>query len=205
MPVLCQRADGSWCFAKASIRGAIVTFQLTERGVARLREAGVEPGGKFPLRLLLALYRPGDAFTLKGGTGPKAGYHEAEQFQFGFEENTAAEPLFPACTDTGSMDDLHLVVVAEADGVPVVKLLCPERRAAVAARTTLSLPLPLATLDALSRLTQLGKLPPGSEVVRTLREHLTEDLSAAWEAFRRQRGHRQAGLGLGLAGELGLG
>lgn len=54
MPVFYQRTDGSGCYAKASIQGSIVTFQLAERGVARLREAGLEPGGKFPLRLLLA-------------------------------------------------------------------------------------------------------------------------------------------------------
>jgi hypothetical protein len=64
--------------------------------VARLREAGVEPEGKFPLRLLLALYRPGDAFTLKGGTGPKAGYTEAEQFVFGFEETRRGQTVFMA-------------------------------------------------------------------------------------------------------------
>jgi hypothetical protein len=52
---------------------------LTRR---KLREAGVEPNVKFPLRLLLALYRPGGAYMLKNGTGPKAGYHEAQQFDF---------------------------------------------------------------------------------------------------------------------------
>jgi len=67
------------------------------------------------------------------------------------------------------------------------------------------LPLLLVTMDALSLLTRLGKLPPDSELVRTLREHLTGDLSAAWATFRRQRAQRQAGLGLGLPGELGLG
>ena len=82
MPVFYQRSDGSGFYAKACIQGSIVTFELTERGAAKLREAGVESGGKFPLRLLIVLFRPGDAFTLKGGTGPKAGYHEAEQFSF---------------------------------------------------------------------------------------------------------------------------
>jgi hypothetical protein len=61
MPVFYQRTDGSGFYAKACIQVSIVTFQLTARGAARLREAGVDSGGKFPLRLLMALYRPGDA------------------------------------------------------------------------------------------------------------------------------------------------
>lgn len=105
--MLYQRSDGSGCFAKASIQGRIVTFQLTERGVAR-------------------------------------------------------------------------------GGQAAAKLLCPERRAAVAATTTLSLPLPLATLDALALLARLGKLPPGSAVVRTLRERLAEESRAGWDARRRR-------------------
>ncbi|MCU0771429.1 MAG: hypothetical protein MUE94_06620 [Verrucomicrobia bacterium] len=204
MPVLYQRTDGSGFYAKASVQGSIVTFQLTERGVARLREAGVEPGGKFPLRLLLALYRPGDAYTLRGGTGPKAGYHEAEQFMFGFDENQAAETLFPACAVSGSRDDLHLVV--SEDGSPAVaRWLGPDARAALEGRTLLSLPLPLVTLDALARLEALGKLPAGSETVRTWRQWLADDLGAAWAEFRRANAQKQAGLGLNLPGELGLG
>ena len=204
MPVFYPRADRSGFYAKASIQGSIVTFQLTERGVARLREAGIEQGGKFPLRLLLALYRPGDAFTLKGGTGPKPGYNEAEQFVFGFEENRAAEPLFPVCAVNGSHDDLHLVV-SEDGGQPLARWLGPEARAAVAGRTLLSLPLPLVTLESLARLEALGKLPAGSAPVRVWRQWLAVDLSAEWEKFRRARARKQAGLRLDLPGELELG
>ncbi len=165
--------------------------------MARLREAGVESGGKFPLRLLLALYRPGDAFTLKGGTGPKAGYSEAEQFVFGFEENRAAEPLFPLCAVHGSQDDLHLVV-SEDGGPPVIRWLGPEARATLAGRTLLSLPLPLVTLEALARLEALGKLPNGSEPVRVWRQWLADDLSAEWAQFRWAQARKQAGLRLDL-------
>ena len=112
MPVFYQRTDGSGFYAKACIQGSIVTFQLTARGAAKLHEAGVEAGGKFPLRLLMSLYRPGDAFTLKGGTGPKAGYHEAEQFAFGFEENQSAEPLFPAAGRISSAITAHTASAA---------------------------------------------------------------------------------------------
>jgi hypothetical protein len=99
MPVFYQRTDGSGFYTKACIQSSIVTFQLTPRGAAKLREASVEAGGKFQLRLLMALYRPGDTYTLKDGTGPKAGYREAEKLAFGFEENQTAEQLFPACSE----------------------------------------------------------------------------------------------------------
>ena len=204
MPVFYQRTDGSGFYAKACIQGSIVTFQLTERGAARLREAGVDTGGKFPLRLLLALYRPGDAYTLKGGTGPKVGYHEAEQFTFGFDENRSAEPLFPVCSETGSHDDLHLVVCDDG-GQSAAKLLSPERRAAVAAKTTLSIPLALVSLENLSRLEALGKLPAASEVARALRQWFADDLNAEWEKFRQLKAQRHAGLRLDIPGELKLG
>ncbi len=204
MPVFYQRTDGSGFYAKACIQGSIVTFQLTARGAAKLREAGVESGGKFPLRLLMALYRPGDAFTLKGGTGPKAGYHEAEQFAFGFEENQSAERLFPACSETGSYDDLHLVVYDDG-GKATAKLLCPSARAAVAAKVTVNLPLALVSLESLARLETLGKLPADSETVRSLRRSLADDLSAEWDAFRLLKARRQSGLGLDFPDELKLG
>ena len=204
MPVFYQRTDGSGFYAKACIQGSIVTFQLTARGAAKLRGAGVESGGKFPLRLLMALYRPGDAFTLKGGTGPKAGYHEAEQFSFGFEENQHAERLFPACSETGSYDDLHLVVYDDG-GQVTAKLLCPAARARVATTTTLSLPLALVSAESLPQLETLGKLPAASDTVRALRQSLVDDLSAEWEAFRRLKGQRQSGLGFDFADELKLG
>ena len=204
MPVFYQRTDGSGFYAKACIQGSIVTFQLTARGADKLREAGVEAGGKFPLRLLMALYRPGDAFTLKGGTGPKAGYHEADQFAFGFEENQSAERLFPACSETGSYDDLHLVVCDDG-GKATAKLLCPQSRAKVAGKTTVNLPLALVSLESLARLETLGKLPLDCDVVRSLRQSLADDLSAEWDTFRRLKAQRQSGLGFDFPDELKLG
>ncbi len=204
MPVFYQRTDGSGFYAKACIQGSIVTFQLTARGAAKLREAGVEPCGRFPLHLLMALYRPGDAFTLKGGTGPKAGYHEADQFTFEFEENQSAERLFPACSETGSYDDLHLVIYDDG-GKVTVKLLCPEARMKVASKATLNLPLALVSLESLSRLEILGKLPADSEMVRSFRQSLADDLSAEWEKFRQLKAQRQSGLGFDFPDELKLG
>ena len=152
----------------------------------------------------MSLYRPGDASTLKGVTGPKAGYHEAEQFAFGFEENQNAERLIPACSETGSYDDLHLVIYDDG-GKLTPKLLCPEARIKVVSKATLNLPLALVSPESLARLETLGKLPTDSEVVRSLRQSLADDLSAEWEKFRQLKAQRQSGLGLGFNDELKLG
>ena len=152
----------------------------------------------------MALYRPGDAFTLKGGTGAKAGFHEAEQFDFSFAENQSAERLFPICAETGSYDDLHLVV-ADAGGGATAQLLGPTARAKLAGVTTLSLPLALVSAENLARLEALGKLPEASEVIRALRQSWAEDSSAEWAAFRQLKGQRQAGLGFAFGDELRLG
>jgi hypothetical protein len=204
MPVFYQRTDGSGFYAKACIQGSIVTFQLTDCGARQLHEAGIEPGAKFPLRLLMALYRPGEAYTLRGGTGPKAGYHQADQFSFSFEENQSAERLFPACSETGSYDDLHLVVY-EDGGIGTAKLLCPQARATFGNKATLSLPLALVSLDSLARLESLGKLPTKNEVVRSLRQSLADDLTLEWEKFRQLKAQRQSGLKLDFSDELRLG
>src|SRR5438105_1991063 len=106
MPVLKSRTDGSGQYIHASVRGAVVTFQTTARGVERLAAAGVRPGERFPLRLLADLTRDGDAFTRRGGVD----FYEAEQFQFDFGESKESESLFPACAVTGKFEDLHLVM-----------------------------------------------------------------------------------------------
>jgi hypothetical protein len=131
-------------------------------------------------------------------------YHEAEQFAFGFEENQSAGRLFPACSETGSYDDLHLVVY-EDGGKTTAKLLCPQARAKVAATTTVSLPLALVWAETLARLETLGKLPVDSDVIRALRQSLADDLSAEWEAFRQLKAQRQSGLGFEFGDELRLG
>ena len=47
-------------------------------------------------------------------------------------------------------------------------------------------------------------MPAEDATVRNLRDALTADQSASWEAFRRETAQRQAGLGLDLPDELGL-
>ena len=49
------------------MRGAVVTFQTTQRGVEKLAAAGVQSGVRFALRLLADLTRTGDARTALSG------------------------------------------------------------------------------------------------------------------------------------------
>ena len=44
MPVLKSYADCSGYYIHASVHGAVVTFQTTQRGVEKLAAAGVQPG-----------------------------------------------------------------------------------------------------------------------------------------------------------------
>ena len=67
MPRLHQYKARDNCYLLTSIKGAVITFQLTMQGERRLREAGVIPDQSFPRALLLDLCRTGDAFT--GGSG----------------------------------------------------------------------------------------------------------------------------------------
>src|SRR4051812_11200873 len=105
MPTLRAYNDGSGCYIKASVHGAVVTLQTTRRGIEKLAAAGVLPGGSFNLRLLADLTRTGDAYTHHGGVER----YEAEQFEFDFKESEDSQALFPACAVTGTFDDLHLV------------------------------------------------------------------------------------------------
>lgn len=201
MPVLESKPAGGF-YAKAKIKGVVVTFHLTALGQKRLLDAGIQSGGKFPLALLADLARQGHAWT-PPSVARKTGIFYAQQFDLNLAGDEAAEPLFAACTDDGSYDDLHLIAW-ESKRKPVVELLCGSCRAARSEPFTLSIPLPLLSLAALTQLEAQGKLAPGDPVGRGLREAFTADLSATWEAFRRQTAQRQSDLGFAMPDELRL-
>ena len=83
MPALKAYTAGSGHYIHASVRGAVVTFQTTKRGVEKLTAAGVQSGARFALRLLADLTRTGDAYTHHGGVE----FYEADQFEFDFKES----------------------------------------------------------------------------------------------------------------------
>jgi hypothetical protein len=199
MPVLKSYTDGSGCYIHASVRGAVVTFQTTQRAVERLTAAGVQPGTRFPLRLLADLTRDGDAYTRRGGVE----FYEAEQFEFDFKESEESKALFPACAVTGSFDDLHLVA-HDVGGELRVALLAPSARAAIAGGVRLSVPLTILSPAALTTLESSSQLPAGTAAIVALRRWYAEGASVEWERLRREREQRQQGFAFDVPGELKL-
>ena len=199
MPVLKSYTDGSGHYIHASVRGAVVTFQTTKRGVEKLTAAGVQAGARFPLRLLADLTRTGDAYTRRGGVE----FYQAEQFEFDFKESQESEALFPACAITGTFDDLHLVL-HEIDSETRTELLAPSARTALTGCIKLSVPLSILSPSVLTTLETTGQLPEGTAAVAALRRWYAEDASTEWDRLRREREKRQQGFSFDLPGELKL-
>jgi len=202
MPLLEPKSGGGFC-AKATIKGVVVTFHLTPTGQKWLLDAGVQTGKKFPLALLADLARQGYAWT-PSSIADKTDIAFAQQFDLNLAGDEAAERMFTACADCGGYDDLHLVVWQSAKRGRVA-ILCGSCRSALAERCSLSVPLPMITLESLSQLEAQGKLPAQSQILLALRRCLANDLSAEWEKFRRSKGQRQRALRLELPDELKLG
>lgn len=202
MPIL-EPKPGGGHDAKATLRGVVVTFHLTAQGEKRLFDSGINPGVKFPLALLADLAQQGLAWTSPSANAAKAGIHFAQQFDLNLAGDETAERLFPACSEDGSYNDLHLVAWKAGPALSA-KLLCGECRLALRHRALLSVPVSVLSLNILSLLESQGKLPAGSPVTIQLREAYRADLAADWERFRRQSTTQQVDLGLALPGELGL-
>src|SRR4030067_1591680 len=109
MPVLHKYKEKDEHYILTSIKGNIVTFQLTAEGQKKLLSAGILPGKTFVRSLLLDLYRSGDAYT--HGTGPGKGMVKVDprQMELDFSHDPEPESMFPSCAGCSSMGDLHLV------------------------------------------------------------------------------------------------
>ncbi len=191
MPVLKSYKNAEGHYILASVRGSMITFQLTDRGYARLLEIGIGDGSRFHLSLLADLTRQGDAYT--GGRG--VAYHEAEQFEFTFDtaESKESEDLFPACKVTGRFDDLHLVAYKEGEQIGA-QLLTPEAISTLTGNIHLSVPITILDQGALDWLESSGHVPQGSEVIQMLKDWFRRETSAEWERIKKARtvGRQQA-------------
>mgnify|MGYP000946242290 CR=1 FL=1 len=202
MPVLKSYKNADGHYILASVRGSLITFQLTTRGYDRLSEIGIKDGARFHLGLLADLTREGDAYT--GGRGNT--YHEAEQFEFTFDtaESKESEAMFPACKVTGRFDDLHLVAF-KAEEQLGAQLLAPEAVSSLNGSIQLSMPITLLNLAAIDWLESSGHLPEASEVSQALRDWFRKEASAEWDRLRKSRNTgRQQALGLDTPDELEL-
>lgn len=187
MPVLHQYVSGDGHYAKAWINGSIVTVQITDEGLARLEEESIADGEKFPLALLIDLLATGLAYTGGGGSADKVDYHEAEQFVFGFEENTSAEKDLPVCEESGRFGDLHLVT---HQGKTHTQLLAPEA-ASLCKEVTLSIPLDLLSGRVLDRLLAADRVDVDAPCITTLRDFFERHRGDAWVEHRCALGQQE--------------
>jgi len=183
MPILHQYAASTGYYAKACIRGNVVTFQLTETAQKELLEIRLADGSKFPLRVLINFMRRGEAFT-RSGVEP-LNRKEAANRTYDFPDDEIAENLLPACSVSGAFDDLHLVVWQHGTKSEA-RLLSTVPRSKLQQGVSLSVPLPLLNLQALKNLQKMGKVPQ-SEDIQFLRAWYEHDNDGQWDVIRQRR------------------
>ncbi|MEO6909255.1 MAG: hypothetical protein ABI210_15345, partial [Abditibacteriaceae bacterium] len=140
-------------------------------------------GSKFPLRVLINFMRRGEAFT-RSGVEPLP-QREAEHPTYDFHDDQFAENLMPTCSVTGAFDDLHLVVWQQGS-TSEAQLLSTVPRNKLQHAVSLSIPLPLLSLQALKNLQKMDKIPP-SEDIQFLRAWYQHDNDAQWDVIRQRR------------------
>ena len=190
MPRLHQYRNKNAAYILTSIRGAVVTFQLTPEGEGKLRAAGIHPGNQFPRAILLDLYRTGDAFTRGSGAEEAA---LTSQIELDFTNDPDPETAFPACDVCRSVNDLHLTLTGTA-GDLVAQLQCTACRAIPAARPDTSIPVALLARPILSRLFQLKPVTAKGTNVKQFEELLRAEFESKWDALRKRRGPSQESL-----------
>ena len=126
MPVLHHYRGRNEHYVLTSIRGNIITFQLTQTGEQRVKAAGIQSGETFGRALLLDLYRSGDAFTHGTGPGEEISKTDSRQMEFDFKNDPDPESLFPTCANCSSPVGLHLVEVKEKEDL--ASILCTDCR-----------------------------------------------------------------------------
>jgi len=194
MPLL-RRQGPKDAVAVTKDKERVLAYNLTPAGLRRLRESGVRIGSRFPSSILASLIRTGDAHS------PHAA--EAQGQALLFTSDTTADEL-PRCALTGSIADLHLVVVQGFGHSAVAHLLSPEARIDLRRLTTLSVPIWMLQSRLLDQLEASGSVPQSTEAVEALRQWLKRDYEEAWQKLAKSNA-RQADLNLGPAeGELPL-
>src|SRR5262249_28440046 len=201
MPRLHQYKARDNCYVLTSIKGAVITFQLTMQGERRLREAGIIPDQSFPRALLLDLCRTGDAFT--GGSGVGEPIAESlNQLELDFAHDPDPETSFPCCDDDGSLDDLHLSLVRDQGGL-AAKLQCPHCRDVTSHTLDTCIPLRLVNLGFFGSLFEIKPVSKKYDGVQRYENLLRSEFESKWEELRKLRGSSQRGLfETGLGGEL---
>lgn len=203
MPRLHQYRNQENCYVLTSIRGTVITFQLTPEGQRKLKDAGVAPEQIFSRGLLLDLCHTGDAYT--GGSGVSEPMADSlNQLELDFAQDPDSETLFPFCDDCASLDDLHLSLVRE-QGALAAKLQCAHCRDVTSHTLDTCIPLRLLTLTVFGRLLEIRSVTKKYEGVDRFENLLGSEFESKWEELRKFRGAFQESLfKTGLKDELNL-
>jgi hypothetical protein len=176
MPKLHKYKDRDEYYVLTSIRGSIVTFQVTAEGHKKLSEAGVRSGQRFNRFLLLDLYRSGYAYT--GGGGLKIA---SAQGELDFSDDPEPESMFPRCSACLSHDDLAIIEIR--DEKHYATILCARCRPKKAPFVDASIPLPLMTKTLLNKFLTIRGINETDESVAHYKELLHQEFTKKWEAL----------------------
>lgn len=182
MPVLHKYKDKDEHYILTSIKGNIITFQLTTEGQKRLLSAGIIAAKTFERGLLLDLYRSGDAYT--HGTGPGEGIPKVDprQMELDFSHDPEPESMFPSCAGCSSLGDLHFVEEIKGKEHCAI-ILCPNCRAKKTANIDTSIPLPLVTRGILKRLLEMKSIQKIDSSVLSYKELLDKEFQGKWDVL----------------------
>jgi hypothetical protein len=190
MPILHKYKEKDEHYILTSIKGNIVTFQLTAEGQKKLLSAGILPGKTFVRGLLLDLYRSGDAYT--HGTGPGKGMLEVDprQMELDFSHDPEPESMFPSCGNCSSVGDLHLVEEVKGKDHHAV-ILCAECRIRKSVTIDTSIPLPFVTRGILNRLVEMKTIEKIDSSVSSYKELLDKEFQSKWDVLARKKSGKQ--------------
>ena len=182
MPVLHKYKDKDERYVLTSIKGNIVTFQLTVEGQKKLLSAGIIAGRTFERGLLLDLYRSGDAYTHGTGPGKEMIEVDLRQMELDFSHDPEPESMFPSCGNCSSVGDLHLVEEVKGKDHHAV-ILCAECRIRKSVTIDTSIPLPFVTRGILNRLLEMKNIGKIDSSVSAYKELLDKEFQGKWDAL----------------------
>ncbi|MEI8349873.1 MAG: hypothetical protein WCI77_06945 [Candidatus Omnitrophota bacterium] len=188
MPVLHKYSERLGYYVLANIKGNIVTFQTTEAGVSRLKEAGYKSEQKFPLQILVDLVRSGDVFTYGSGA-----VKVSDPKQLKFEDLAPApevEKLFPQCDKCGSFDDLRLIVVGPSKEKES-KMLCEVCALKLDLKVQANIPVSILTHTSLNLLIEQQSLNIEDKSIKALKDWFAAEMSKFWKEHSKKRKSQQ--------------
>ena len=190
MPVLRKYKGENRHYVLTSIKGSIITFQLTTGGEERLRTANILPGQTFGRALLLDLYRSGDAYTHGTGPGEEVAKTDPRQLVIDFKNDPEPETLFPTCANCSSPVGLHLVEVKEKEHFG--SILCSDCRLLKSKCIDTSVPIELVSRSVLKHVLEIKRIEKIDPSLTAFRELLDMQFQAKWDEIARTRSQRRA-------------